>query len=105
MPFCTTSALTRSGASNAIEGPATGIVTVVPLLCFGAAAIRTSMVTIGLLQYIAPSLQFAEAVLLFGEPVHAVHIITFVLIWIGCALYAFDAIRAVRAPAPAPAPE
>jgi chloramphenicol-sensitive protein RarD len=82
-----------------------GVVTTAPLLLFAAAARRLPLATLGLLQYIAPSLQFAEAVLLFGEPVHAVHIITFVLIWIGCALYAFDAIRAVRAPAPAPAPE
>jgi chloramphenicol-sensitive protein RarD len=82
-----------------------GVVTTAPLLLFAAAARRLPLATLGLLQYIAPSLQFAEAVLLFGEPVHAVHIITFVLIWIGCALYAFDAIRAVRAPAAAPAPE
>jgi chloramphenicol-sensitive protein RarD len=82
-----------------------GVVTTAPLLLFAAAARRLPLATLGLLQYIAPSLQFAEAVLLFGEPVHAVHIITFVLIWIGCALYAFDAIRGVRASAAAPAPE
>jgi chloramphenicol-sensitive protein RarD len=74
-----------------------GLVTTAPLLLFAAAARRLPLATLGLLQYIAPSLQFAEAVLLFGEPVHTVHIITFVLIWIGCALYAFDAIQAVRA--------
>lgn len=76
-----------------------GAVTAAPLLMFAAAARRMPLATLGLLQYIAPSLQFAEAVLLFGEPVRTVHIVTFALIWTGCALYAFDSIRASRAPA------
>ena len=79
-----------------------GVVTTAPLLLFAAAARRLPLATLGLLQYIAPTLQFAEAVLLFGEPMHTIHIITFTMIWTGCALYAFDAIRAVRAAAPAP---
>lgn len=74
-----------------------GAVTAAPLLMFAAAARRMPLATLGLLQYIAPSLQFAEAVLLFGEPVRTVHIATFALIWTGCALYAFDSIRASRA--------
>lgn len=77
-----------------------GVVTAAPLLMFAAAARRMPLATLGLLQYIAPSLQFAEAVLLFGEPVRTVHIATFALIWSGCALYAFDTIRAARASAP-----
>ena len=78
-----------------------GVVTTAPLLLFAAAARRLPLATLGLLQYIAPSLQFAEAVLLFGEPVHTVHLVAFPLIWTGCALYAFDAVRAVRATAQA----
>ena len=74
-----------------------GVVTAAPLLMFAAAARRMPLATLGLLQYIAPSLQFAEAVLVFGEPVRTVHIATFALIWTGCALYAFDSIRASRA--------
>lgn len=74
-----------------------GVVTALPLLLFAAAARRLPLATLGLLQYIAPSLQFAEAVLIFGEPVRSAHIVTFTLIWAGCALYAFDSIRAVRA--------
>lgn len=77
-----------------------GVVTALPLLLFAAAARRLPLATLGLLQYIAPSLQFAEAVLLFGEPVRTVHIATFALIWSGCALYAFDTIRAARASPP-----
>jgi chloramphenicol-sensitive protein RarD len=74
-----------------------GVVTAAPLLLFAAAARRLPLATLGLLQYIAPTLQFAEAVLIFGEPVGTVHIVTFTLIWTGCALYAFDALHAARA--------
>ncbi|MHA6718361.1 EamA family transporter RarD [Sphingomonas sp. RS6] len=73
-----------------------GAVTATPLLLFAAAARRLPYATMGLLQYIAPTLQFLEAVLLFGEPVRLVHVATFVLIWSGCALYAWDSIRAYR---------
>ena len=75
-----------------------GAVTAAPLLMFAAAARRMRYATLGLLQYIAPTLQFAQAVLLFGEPLKPVHIVTFVLIWTGCALYAFDSVRGSRTP-------
>lgn len=74
-----------------------GPVTAAPLLLFAAAARRLPLATLGLLQYIAPSLQFAEAVLVFGEPVGLAHIVTFALIWTGCALYALDGLRSARA--------
>jgi chloramphenicol-sensitive protein RarD len=79
---------------------AAGIVTAAPLLMFAAAARRLPLSTMGLLQYLAPSLQFGLA-LLFGEPLRPVHFITFPLIWAGCALYAWDSVRAVRTPKPA----
>ena len=75
-----------------------GAVTAAPLLVFAAAARRMRYTTLGLLQYIAPTLQFAQAVLLFGEPLKPVHIVTFALIWTGCALYAFDSVRGSRTP-------
>lgn len=74
----------------------TGVVTAVPLLLFAAAARRLRYATVGLLQYLAPSLVFLQAVLLFGEPLRPVHLLTFGLIWAGCALYAWDSIRAAR---------
>ena len=74
-----------------------GAITAAPLLMFAAAARRMPLATLGLLQYIAPTLQFAEAVLVFGERVTRVHAVTFVLIWSGCALYAWDSVRAARA--------
>ncbi|KQN90523.1 hypothetical protein ASE95_13725 [Sphingomonas sp. Leaf231] len=65
-----------------------GAVTAVPLLMFAAAARRLRYSTMGLLQYIGPTLQFLQAVLLFREPLRPVHIVTFALIWTGCVLYA-----------------
>ncbi|NML07745.1 EamA family transporter RarD [Sphingomonas sp. G-3-2-10] len=73
-----------------------GVVTAAPLLMFAAAARRMPLSTIGLLQYIAPTIQFVLAILVFGEPLRNVHLLTFALIWTGCALYAWDSIRAMR---------
>jgi len=105
-PFAAAVLLSASHAGTNVFGQdprhdwllvAAGAVTALPLLMFAAAARRMSYATLGLLQYLAPSLQFLQAVLLFGEPVHLQHIITFVLIWSGCALYVWDSLRAARA--------
>jgi chloramphenicol-sensitive protein RarD len=79
------------GAGHAALFTTTGIVTVIPLLCFGAAAIRVSMVTIGLLQYIAPIVQFALGVLWFHEPMPASRWIGFVLVWIALVVFTYEA--------------
>lgn len=71
-----------------------GPVTAAPLLLFAAAARTLRYATIGLLQFIAPTLQFLEAVLLYGEPVRPAQLATFTLIWTGCALYAWSSIVA-----------
>ena len=74
-----------------------GVVTSAPLLMFAAAARRLPLSTLGLLQYLAPSLQLAQAVLLFGEPLLPIHALTFGLIWSGLALYVADALARRRA--------
>ena len=74
-----------------------GAVTAIPLLMFAIAARRMPYTALGLLQYIAPTLQFAEAVLLFGEPLHPSNMLSFALIWVGLAIYAADGLRAARA--------
>ena len=73
-----------------------GIVTAVPLLLFAAAARRLRYSTLGLLQYIAPTIQFLLAVLVYGEHLTTAHLICFALIWTGLAIYAVDGLR--RAP-------
>lgn len=78
-----------------------GAVTAAPLLMFAAAARRMPYTTLGLLQYISPTLQFALAVLVFSEPLRPVHIIAFTLIWTGCALYAWGSLHPARVAVPA----
>jgi chloramphenicol-sensitive protein RarD len=75
---------------------AAGAVTALPLLWFANAARRLELATVGLLQYIAPSLQFLSAVLVFGEPFGRVQLVSFVLIWAALALYTTDMVRRAR---------
>jgi len=74
-----------------------GPVTAAPLLLFAAAARRLRYTTIGLLQFIAPTLQFLLAILVYHEPIRATQLATFALIWLGCGLYAWSSIRSARA--------
>jgi chloramphenicol-sensitive protein RarD len=71
----------------------TGLVTAVPLICFGAAAIRIPMTTLGLLQYLAPTIQFALGLLVFHESMSPVKWIGFALVWLALALFTADALR------------
>lgn len=72
---------------------AAGIVTATPLLWFSNAARRLRLSTIGFLQYIAPSLQFLLAVVLFAEPFTRKHQFSFACIWVALALFSLDAWR------------
>lgn len=65
----------------------TGVATALPLLLFGAAARRIRLSTIGLLQYIAPTLQFLIGVFLYDEVVGRDRLIGFILVWIALAMY------------------
>mgnify|MGYP001462347646 CR=1 FL=1 len=93
-----------SSASNLLENSwklnslliFAGIITTVPLLFFTGAAKRIRYSTLGLFQYIAPSLMFILAVFLYNEPLSADKLITFVMIWTALALYSFDAMRTHR---------
>lgn len=76
-----------------------GLVTVVPLLLFATGARRLRLGTIGLLQYITPTLQFLSAVFLLGEPFTRADAITFACIWAGLAVYSADALRRRGRPA------
>ncbi|KQM27728.1 MULTISPECIES: EamA family transporter RarD [unclassified Sphingomonas] len=64
-----------------------GAVTTAPLLLFAAAARRLRLATMGMLQFLAPSLQFLLAILVFGETLTPVRMGCFALIWAGLAVY------------------
>jgi len=78
--------------------PLVGVMTATPLLLFASAARRLRLATIGFLQYLTPSLHFALAVLLYNEPFTRTHLLTFLLIWAGLALYTTDAVRFFHSP-------
>lgn len=72
-----------------------GPLTVVPLLFFALAARRLRLSTIGIMQFIAPTLQFLMG-LLYGERLTTAHAVCFTLIWIAVFLFSFDAWRSAR---------
>lgn len=75
---------------------ASGAITALPLIWFQLGANRLRLSTIGLLQYLSPSLQLLLAVGLYGEGFTHFHAVTFGLIWISLGIYTADAIRQQR---------
>jgi len=75
---------------------AAGLVTTVPLLLFTAAAKALPYSTLGMLQFIAPTLQFLLAVGIYGERFTIAHGIAFGAIWTALAIYVFALLRQVR---------
>ncbi len=69
---------------------ASGVVTAVPLLLFGAAAARIPLSLVGILQYIAPTLQFLIGVLIYGEDFSRARLIGFSIIWVALAIYTIE---------------
>ncbi|TPL49564.1 EamA family transporter RarD [Mesorhizobium sp. B2-4-6] len=80
-----------------------GPVTAVPLLLFAFGARLLRLSTIGIMQYIAPTMVFLIAVLVFDEPFGGTQAVAFALIWAALAMYSWSMFRAreVRPPAPA----
>ncbi len=70
-----------------------GAITTAPLVLFGAAAKRIPLWTIGLLQFLAPSLQFLLGVFAFGEDLSAARLLGFAVIWLGLAVFAYDTMQ------------
>lgn len=84
------------GTGHAALLASTGVVTALPLVCFGAAAIRVPLSTLGLLQYLAPVFQFLLGVLYFHESMPAERWAGFALVWLALSLLTADAWRAAR---------
>ena len=73
-----------------------GVATSLPLQWFAMGAQRLPMSMIGVLQYLAPTLQFLIGALVYGELVSQSRLVTFGCIWSGLALYTWDALRQGR---------
>ena len=87
------------------QGPAvdallvsTGVVTTVPLLMFASALQRTPLSTMGVLQYIAPTLQLLLGVLVYREPFSRTQLIGFVIVWAGLIVFGLDGWLSRRMP-------
>ena len=87
------------GVGHVVLLASTGVVTAVPLLCFGAAAIRVPMTTLGLLQYLAPVLQFALGVTVLHEAMTPMRWVGFALVWVALVIFTFEAVRHQPPPA------
>jgi chloramphenicol-sensitive protein RarD len=75
---------------------ASGVITAVPLLCFGQAARKLRLSTLGFLQYLAPTLQFLLAITVLGEPMDPHRWVSFACIWVALGVYSYDAWRSLR---------
>ncbi|MFI2778096.1 EamA family transporter RarD [Streptomyces sp. ALB3] len=84
------------GAGHGALLAATGLVTAIPLVCFGAAAIRVPLSVLGLLQYLAPVFQFALGILYFHEAMPPERWAGFALVWVALMLLTWDALRTAR---------
>lgn len=94
-----TSAFPASDASTNVWLIAAGPITAIPLLLFAAGARRISLTTLGLLQYIGPTLQLALGLWLFHEPFSPARLAGFALIWLALALYSAESWWRTRATA------
>ncbi|KQQ90652.1 EamA family transporter RarD [Arthrobacter sp. Leaf137] len=88
--------LTTQGAGHFWLLLASGVITAVPLVFFGASARRLPMTTIGLLQYFAPVLQFIVALVVFREAMTTERWIGFGVVWVALLLLTVDMLRTAR---------
>jgi chloramphenicol-sensitive protein RarD len=81
------------GAGHSLLLASTGLVTAVPLICFGGAAIRVPMTTLGLLQYLAPILQFVIGVTIAHEQMTPMRWVGYALVWVALVIFTVDTMR------------
>lgn len=70
----------------------TGLVTVLPLLLFAAGVRKVTLSLVGLLQYVAPTLQFSIGVFVFKETFNQTRLIGFIIVWIALIVYTFESL-------------
>jgi chloramphenicol-sensitive protein RarD len=87
---------TSEGPGHAALLASSGIVTAIPLLFFGAAAIRVPLTTIGLLQYLAPVFQFLIGITVNHEHMQSTRWVGFVLVWVALVMLTGEALRTAR---------
>jgi chloramphenicol-sensitive protein RarD len=89
-------ALGQHGGWHTLWTLMAGVVTAVPLLAFGAAAVRVPYSTMGILQYGSPTIQFLIGLLVYNEAMSAGRWTGFIIVWMALVVFTIDAIRAGR---------
>ena len=95
-------AFVQAGLGTSVLLVGAGVITAFPLLLFGYAARNVTLATVGILQYIAPTLQFLLGVLVYAEPFSQTRLVGFAAIWVALAIYSAEGLiverkrRAVR---------
>lgn len=99
-----TAAFLRTGLTADLLMIGAGLVTTVPLLMFASAARRIPLSMIGIMQYIAPTLQFLIGVLVYKEPFSQAQFLGFAIVWVALSIFWFDGYAASRRARLAPEP-
>lgn len=86
----------HSSPSNTALLMLTGVVTAVPLVMFGGAANRIPLSTIGVLQYLTPTIQFIIGITVAGEVMSTFQWVGFAVVWVALAVFTFDGVRHAR---------
>jgi chloramphenicol-sensitive protein RarD len=86
----------QNGAVHAVLLSLAGVVTAIPLLLFAAGARRVSLTTMGMLQFVAPILQFIIGAWLLGEEMSPARWVGFGLVWVALTILTIDSIRHAR---------
>lgn len=86
----------NGSASDLLLLAASGPITAVPLICFAIAAQRLRLSTVGMMQYITPTLQFLIAVLVFREPFSPAHALAIGFIWAALIVFTADSVLGNR---------
>jgi chloramphenicol-sensitive protein RarD len=87
-----TSSFGHAGTTTSLLLALSGLVTAFPLLMFAYAARQVTLATVGILQYIAPTLQFLLGVFVYGEPFTQTRLIGFAAIWISLLVYSVEGV-------------
>ena len=90
------SSFVTGGVGSALLLAGCGIATAVPLICFGASAVRLPLTTIGMMQYLAPTFQFVLGLTVFHEAMPPERWAGFVLVWLALVVLTWDALRTAR---------
>ncbi|MBL1094996.1 MULTISPECIES: EamA family transporter RarD [Streptomyces] len=90
------SAFVSGGVGQALLLAGCGVATAVPLICFGASAVRLPLTVIGMMQYLAPTFQFALGLTVFHEEMPAERWAGFGLVWVALVVLTWDALRTTR---------